>query len=477
MKYKPVIGLEVHLQVKTNSKAFCNCSSDYFGAEPNTHTCPVCLGLPGALPVVNKRAIEKCIQLALALNCNINKHTKFDRKNYFYPDLPKGYQISQYDLPIGYEGYVEIEVEGDSRRIRITRVHQEEDTGKTINEGNEMLLDFNKSGIPLIEIVTEPDFDSIAEVTAFAKRMRQIVRYMDISNADMEKGQMRFELNISLKDPAVKELPNYKIEVKNIGSISVLEKVIIKEIERQEKLLNEGKTPVQETRGLKDMSGETVSQRIKEGSEDYRYFPEPDIPPLDFTDEYIEEIKKAIPELPAERKLRYTKEFGLDPKEVDVLIAKKEAAFFFEDDIKGVDNETARKIAKWHIGELRNLMTKNKVKYKDLKIKSGYIPELVKLINDGKISGSMAKQVIEKSFETGKSPELIAKEENLTVISDDSAIEEIAKKVIANNPKVVDDYKRKNENAIKFLVGQVMRETRGAANPNTAESILKKLLD
>jgi len=296
--YQPVIGLEVHLQSKTNSKMFCSCDANYFGKEPNTTVCPVCLGLPGALPTINKKAIDLCLKLAIALNCKINRLTKFDRKNYFYPDLPKGYQITQYDLPIGYDGFLEIDVDKDSRRIRIARVHQEEDTGKSIHEGDFTLLDFNKSGVALIEIVTMPDFTEVKEVIEYAKELKRIVRYLDISNADMEKGQMRFELNISLREAGSSELPDYKVEVKNIGSISVLEKVINFEIKRQSELLDKGEKPAQETRGIRDMTGATVSQRFKEGSSDYIYFPEPDLPPIEFDDKLIQSISLQIIELP-----------------------------------------------------------------------------------------------------------------------------------------------------------------------------------
>ena len=295
--FSPVVGLEIHVQVKTKSKMFCRCNAQYFESEANTNICPVCFGLPGAIPVPNKTAIEKVIKLALALNCKINQETKFDRKNYFYPDLPKGYQISQYDQPIGHEGYIEIEVEGDNRRIRIQRVHIEEDTAKSLHSAADTLIDYNKSGVPLVEIVTYPDFASINEVVLFAKRLKQIVRYLGVSDAEMQKGQMRFELNISVKPDTMpaNELPKYKVEVKNIGSISVLEKVLNFEVKRQSELLEKGEEIKSQTRGLKDMTGETLFQRSKETADDYRYFPEPDIPPLQITESQISEIRKQIP--------------------------------------------------------------------------------------------------------------------------------------------------------------------------------------
>ncbi len=471
-----VIGLEIHVQTKTNSKMFCRCDAKYFQSSPNSHVCPVCLGLPGALPVPNKAAIEKCIKLSLALNCKINKFSKFDRKNYFYPDLPKGYQISQYDLPFGYDGFLEYDIHGDSHRIRITRVHQEEDTGKSIHENNETKLDFNKSGVPLAEIVTEPDFSNVEEVNLFAKRLKQIVKYLDISDADMEKGQMRFEVNISLREAGTKKLPNYKVEIKNIGSISVLEKVIKYEFERQSEILNKGETPIQETRGIKDMSGKTFSQRIKESSDDYRYFPEPDIPPIIFTDEQIAEIKSQIIELPQEKKDRYIKAYGIEPSTAETIISKKQKADWFEDAIKDVkDADIVKEVAKWFIGDVSALMKAKKVKLKDLKLKPSTLLNLVLMLKSGKVSGSIAKQILSAIFETSEDPEEYAIKNNLLVINDDKAIEAIVKQVIDDNPNVVKTIE-KNPNATKFLIGQVMKATKGKANPKLAESLINKLL-
>lgn len=476
MNYEPVIGLEIHVQAKTKSKMFCRCDAKYFSAGPNTHVCPVCLGLPGALPVPNKLAIEKCIKLGLALNCKINNFSKFDRKNYFYPDLPKGYQISQYDLPFAYEGFVEIDVHGDSRRMRITRVHMEEDTGKSIHEGGETLLDYNKSGVPLIEIVTEPDFTEVEEVNAFAKRLKQIVKYIDISDADMEKGQMRFELNMSLKPAGTKGLPNYKVEVKNIASISVLEKVIATEMVRQSEILDRGETPVQETRGLKDMNGRTNSQRVKENSDDYRYFPEPDIPPVVFSSEAIEAIKKTIIELPAEKKARYIADYKLEPATVETLISTKAKSEWFEKAITGIsDAKTVQEIAKWFIGDLAALMKTEKIKLKELALTPEHFAKLLSMLTERKLSGTLAKQVLAEIYKTNADPEKYALEKGLMVINDTDAIKEIAQKVIDNNAKVIADIS-KNPNAIKFLVGQVMRESRGKADPKLAESTLKVLL-
>ncbi|MFQ5493440.1 MAG: Asp-tRNA(Asn)/Glu-tRNA(Gln) amidotransferase subunit GatB [Candidatus Dojkabacteria bacterium] len=477
MKYEPIIGLEVHVQVKTKSKMFCDCPAAYFNNKPNSHVCPVCLGLPGALPVPNKLAVEKCLRLALALNCSINKHSKFDRKNYFYPDLPKGYQISQFDLPFGYEGYFEIGINGDNRRIRVTRVHMEEDTGKSLHEEGKTLLDYNKSGIPLAEIVSEPDFTSTEEVLEFAKRLRQTVRYLDISDANMERGQMRFELNMSLREQGKRGLPDYKVEVKNIGSISVLEKVINFESARQAEILESGKTPTQETRGLKDMTGETVSQRIKEESEDYRYFPEPDIPPLNFSDKQIKKLEESVIELPQAKKDRYVAELGLEPDTAETIISKKARFTWFEKLVKGESNpKLIKELAKWLIGDLSALLKADRSKLADLKFNHTQFKNLISLLLEGKLSGTLAKKVLAIMYKTGRAPEDIVKEEGMEIVSDTAEIKKIARSVINDNKKVAEDVK-KNPNAVKFLVGQIMQVTRGKANPNVAEQVLREMLE
>lgn len=474
MKYEIVVGLEVHLQTNTKSKMFCSCAANYFGDEPNTHTCPVCLGLPGALPVPNKAAIDKAIKIAMALNCEINKESKFDRKNYFYPDLPKGYQISQYDQPIGENGYLEFDIDGKKEKIRITRVHQEEDTGKSVHEGDMTLLDYNKSGKALVEIVSEPDMHSVEQVLAYAKRLRQIVRYLGVSNADMEKGEMRFEVNMSLRPMGQTELPNYKVEVKNIGSISVLEKVIEKEYARHSEMLDRGETPKQETRGLKNMSGDTVSQRSKESEADYRYFPEPDIPPMIFTDEYLENIRKEIPELPQAKKDKLISEYGIDTKTAEVIVSNLRKSRFVDEILNNESNKEIVKAAlNWVISDY-TMLSKDKSLDKN-NVKPAHILELSKLVNSKTITGKAAKDVLMEVFKTGKNPSDLVKEMGLESISDEGEIKAIVQKVLDANPKVVEDIK-KNPNATGFILGQVMRETKGKADPGLVNKLIKEIL-
>ena len=474
--YQLVIGLEVHIQPSTKSKMFCGCNAKYFGSAPNTFTCPICLGLPGALPVPNKVAIEKCLKLGLALNCKINKQSKFDRKHYFYPDLPKGYQISQYDLPFCYEGFLEIDTDKDAKRIRITRIHMEEDTAKSIHNETETLIDINKSGVPLIELVSEPDFQDIKEVLTFAKRLRQIVRYLNISTADMEKGQMRFELNMSLKKPGDKGLPKYKVEVKNISSISVLEKVINYEYERQSKLLDEGQNPDQETRGLRDLTGKTHSQRKKEVAEDYRYFPEPDIPPINVDEKWLESIKNEIRVLPQEKKYRFIETYKLEPSTAETIISTKNRALWFEDALKDEkDYETIALFGKWFIRDVLGMVKIDKIKLKDLKFNGDDLLELVKMISNGELSGTLAKQVLEEMYRSGAKVKDIVEKRGLKLVSDEGELGDIVDLVLKDNSKILSDID-KNPNIIKFLLGGVMKMTKGKADPQKAMKLIEEKL-
>lgn len=478
MNYELIVGLEVHVQAGTKSKMFSSVPADYFGDLPNSHVDAISMGLPGTLPVPNMEAIRKCAALSLALNCKINQETKFDRKNYFYPDLPKGYQISQYDYPIGYEGFLEIDVDGDARRIRVRRVHLEEDTGKSVHEADRTLLDYNKSGVPLIEIVTEPDFQSAKEVTAFAKLLRQTVIYLGVSDAEMQKGQMRFELNISLRESGQKKLPDYKVEIKNIGSISVLEKVLDFELDRQAQILDAGDTPINETRGLRDLTGVTYSQRVKESEADYRYFPEPDIPPIHLDDSWLKEIQDSLPELPAARKSRYVFENGLELEQAEILVDQPHKGNWIDELIKQdskFGKEDIREAVKWFIGDISGLAEKQSVEFANLPVAQADLAYIVTSLRENKISGTIAKKVLEQIFAEGKRAEDIIKEQGLEQISDAGALAEIIKQVITENQKLVDSLE-KNPNAINALVGQVMKATRGQANPRMAEEALRDTL-
>lgn len=429
--YDPVIGLEVHVELKTNSKMFCGCPADHFGKIPNTQTCPVCLGMPGALPVPNRKAIEWCIKLGLALNCTIPKESKFDRKNYFYPDLPKGYQISQYDKPFCEHGWIQI----NHRKIRILRVHQEEDTGKlqhTEVSGQQVtLVDFNRSGVPLVEIVTEPDFHSIDEVDQCVKQIQRIIRYLDISNADMEKGSMRLEPSISLQRSGTSLLPTYRVELKNINSFRFLRKAIEHEVHRQTELLDKGVTPVQQTRGWNEKTSTTLLQREKEQSHDYRYFPEPDIPPMHFSKECVESIRKQIPELPDEKKIRFMKIYHLSDVSAELLIQAKELADYFEKAVA--------------LSQMSPTLIANAL--------------INQPVDIDRIKPSDLVEMIEKKLK-GKKVDT----ETLTV-----AIHTVLKA----NQKVIDDYNKGKTAALMFLVGMVKRELKGKGDAQKIKELLE----
>lgn len=430
MDYRVIIGLEVHVELRTKRKMFCSCSADYFGQKPNSQTCPICLGLPGALPVANKKAIEWCVQIGMALNCNIPLFSKFDRKNYFYPDLAKGYQISQYDEPFCLKGNIEI----NGKKFGVTRVHMEEDTGKLMHDGAFSLIDFNRSGVPLVEIVTEPDFDNAKDVKAYLQKLQQIVRYLGVSDADMEKGQMRLEPNISVSvDKTSKELPKYKVEVKNINSFSFVEKAINFEIERQLEILKKGETPVQETRGWDETKQKTVSQRLKEEANDYRYFPEPDIPPIRWTEAEIDKLKTEIPELPNEKQTRFVKEFGLSEYNAEILTREIALADYFQEAVKAgsIADISAKQIANFIINKKTNI--------------SVILPA-----------------------------KLIEEIRNASSVSDisENELENVIKKVFQENPGAVEDYKKGKETVIMFLVGQVMRQFKEKVDAEKIKAVL-----
>jgi len=480
--------MEVHVELKTDSKMFCACKNDpELGKEPNSNICPVCTAQPGTLPVANQKAIE-FVQLAgLALNCDLRKNSKFDRKNYFYPDIPKGYQISQYDQPLCEKGWVDI---GEGKLIGITRIHLEEDTGKlTHPRGTDYsLVDFNRAGVPLMELVTEPDIENGKEARLFCQKLQQIFRYLEISDADMERGQMRCEVNISLYKEGEERLSGTKVEVKNINSFKFVEKSIDFEIKRQTKLLENGEKIVQETRGWSEPKGETVSQRKKESAHDYRYFPEPDIPPLKFDDAYIENLKRKIPELPNTKMKRLLEEYGINKENAEVIVSDKDLASYFENvvselrekktsgEIESDEKKFLKLASNYIVSELQKHLVKNFESVKDIKIIPENYAELIGIVADGKINSSAAQAVLEEMYKTGGDPSQIIEEKNLGQVSDSSELEKIVEEVISNNQKSVEDYKAGKQNALQFLMGQVMSATKGKANPQMVIEILKNKL-
>ncbi|MGB9847633.1 MAG: Asp-tRNA(Asn)/Glu-tRNA(Gln) amidotransferase subunit GatB [Minisyncoccia bacterium] len=491
-QYLATIGLEIHIELKTDRKMFCDCLNNSEEKRPNFNICPICLGHPGTLPKPNKEAIKSVLKLGSALNCKIREISKFDRKNYFYPDLPKGYQISQYDMPFCENGYLEIPFINpqtnlfDFKKIRIRRIHLEEDTGRLIHENNKTYVDFNRAGVPLAELVTEPDIHSAEEAKRFCEELQLIIRYLKIANADMEKGEMRCEVNISLQKEGEKELGT-KVEIKNLNSFKAVEEAIKYEIERQIDLLEKGEKIVQETRGWDEKSQKTVSQRKKEEAHDYRYFSEPDLKPINTNEEFdLEAIKREVPELPNDKRLRFMKDFGFKPKEIEELIYNFELANYFEevvmelDALKPTDGKNRERRIKltynYLITDLKALMIEKNCKVADLKIPSNHFALLINFIDEDKISSAAAKAVLAEIFETGANPEVIIKEKNLFQVSDTSEIDEVVKKVIASNPNPVADYHKGKANALQFLVGQVMRETKGRFNPNIVQERLKLFL-
>lgn len=466
---KPKIGLEIHVELKTRSKMFCDCKNDPDITEPNSNICPICLGFPGTLPKANKRAIEWTIKTALALNCKIAKQTKFDRKNYFYPDLPKGYQISQYDLPISDDGFLEI----DDKKIGITRVHLEEDTAKLLHPvgADYSLVDFNRSGIPLMEIVTEPDIESAGQAKEFAQKLRLILRYLGVSSADMEKGQMRCEANVSVSQNS-KE--GTKVEVKNLNSFRSVEKAIDYEIERQIDLLKSGEKIIQETRGWHDTKQITFSQRIKETASDYRYFPEPDLPPQVFKSAGIEKIKQTLPELPDQKINRFVSDLKLNPKDAKVLASNFQLASFFEEVV--AEKIRPQKAANWILTELKGQLNKAGKTISENKIKPKDLADLILKIESGKISNKIAKDVLDIMVKSGKAPDKIISKAGLGVISGEKELEEICDKIISENPKTVVDFQKGKTQVLQFLIGQAMQKTKGRANPKLVAQILNKKL-
>jgi len=475
-RYEVVVGLEVHAQVLTQSKMFCGCSTDYLVAPPNANTCPVCLGLPGSLPVINRRAVEATIRTALALNCEIPEFSKFDRKNYFYPDLPKGYQISQYDLPFSRHGHLDFDVNGEARRSGITRVHLEEDTGKLQHEGaieqaQSSLINFNRAGVPLMEIVSEPDLRSADEAREYVMRLRAILQYIGVNNGDMESGQLRCDANVSLRPVGRIEFGT-KVEIKNMNSFRAIHRAIEYEIVRQTEVLEAGGRLVQETRGWNDARGLTVSQRTKEFAEDYRYFPEPDLPPLEVSREWVAEIGSSLPELPAARRDRLIANFGLSPYDASVLTSSKPMAEYFEETVRL--GAPAKAAANWILGDFSRFLNADHIEIQDASVKPAHLQQLIALIDSGIISGKMAKQTFEAMYRAPDPEPALTAAKGSSQISGDAELTGIVDQVIAENEKSVADFKAGKEQALKFLIGQGMKLSKGRANPQRLEALLRE---
>jgi len=488
MDFETVIGLEVHAQLLTRSKMYCGCSADYATAPPNTHVCPVCLGMPGVLPVINRQAVEFTIMTALVLNCTVSDYTKFDRKNYPYPDLMKGYQISQYDAPIGIGGWLDIEVDGQKKKIGITRVHLEEDVAKLLHrkaaDGEEYsLVDVNRAGVPLMEVVGEPDLRSPEEARQYLIKLRSILQYLGVSTGNMEEGSFRCDANISIRSAGSAEL-GPKVEVKNMNSFRAVSLAMEYEAKRQRKAFSEGKKLAQETRGWVEEKGKTVSQRSKEYAHDYRYFPEPDLPPLAISREWVEEIRAELPELPEDRRDRFMKEYGLPLYDADLLTSNKAMADYFEDATrtdaykKLPEDKAAKEVSNWLLGEISRIMNENNIEIDDFreKVEPAQTTRIAAMSSEGLVNIPTAKSVMYVVYNTGKSAEEIIKERGLSQISDTGELEDAIADVINSNTQAVSDYRSGKEEALKFLVGQVMRATKGRANPALAGELLQKKL-
>lgn len=480
MKYEAVIGLEIHCELKTKTKIFCGCATG-FGAEQNTHVCPVCLGLPGVLPTVNKRVVEFGIKAGLATNCTINKYSKFDRKNYYYPDLPKNWQTSQYDLPIAEHGWVDIDVDGEKKRIRLTRIHMEEDAGKLVHSGTTIKdsatsnVDYNRTGVPLLEIVSEPDLRSAEEARAYMEKIKAIMEYIDVSNCRMEEGNLRADINVSLRPVGTKELGT-RTEMKNINSFKNLEDAINYEIERQEEVLEDGGHIIQETRTFDPARGITLSMRSKENAHDYRYMPEPDLPPIVTSEETIEKYRSELPELPDARRARLEKEYGLSDYDAGIITSSRAMAEYFDAVVAtGADPKLA---ANWIMGDLAKNLNEDGIDITKSPVSAERLGKMIGLIMKDTISGKIAKKVFKEMWTNEDDPEKIVKDKGLVQITDTGAIEAAVDAAIAANPKAVAEYKGGKKKAIGALVGQVMKATRGKANPQMVNKMLaEKLAD
>ncbi|MDZ7671341.1 MAG: Asp-tRNA(Asn)/Glu-tRNA(Gln) amidotransferase subunit GatB [Halanaerobiales bacterium] len=473
--YETIIGLEVHVQLDTNSKIFCSCSTE-FGSKPNTNTCPVCLGLPGTLPVLNKKAVDYLVMTGLALNCEIASYSKFDRKNYFYPDLPKAYQISQFDLPVAKDGFIEVETEDGTHKIGITRIHLEEDAGKLIHEGSidkssGSLVDYNRTGVPLAEIVSEPDMRTPEQAREYLNFLKKTLEYLGVSDCNMEEGSLRCDANISLR-PRGQEEFGTKVELKNMNSFKAIEKGLAYEQKRQRKMIDNNEEIVQETRTWDENKNKTISMRGKEEANDYRYFPEPDLVPLEIDKNWIEEIKDKLPELPSVRKKRFIKEYEIPEYDAEVLTDTRQLADLFEECVEKFNNP--KEVSNWIMGEFLRLANEEKMEANETKINGELLGKMLQMLDDGVISSKIAKTVFEEMFYTGKDPEDIVEEKGLKQISDQDKLESLVEEILDDNPEAIEDIKNGKDKAIGYLVGQVMKETKGKANPQMVNELFRK---
>ena len=473
--YEVIIGLEVHAELKTNTKMYCNCSTE-FGADPNTHCCPICTGMPGVLPVLNKRVVEFATKAGLATNCEISRFSKQDRKNYFYPDLPKAFQTSQYDLPLCIGGHLDINVNGEQKRIGITRIHIEEDAGKLIHDAytGDTLVDMNRCAVPLIEIVSEPDIRSADEAVAYMQTLKSILEYLDVCDCKMQEGSLRCDVNLSVRPRGQKEFGT-RTETKNLNSFKAIHNSIEFEIKRQIEEVENGGKIYQETRRWDDAKGIGYAMRTKEDAHDYRYFPEPDLAPIILSDEYIQNLKDNLPEMPHIKKERYMKDFDLPEYDADILTSSIKTAKFFEEANDICNNPKA--VSNWIMGDFTRMLNEKEIEIDESKVTAQNLAELITLIDKGTISSKIAKQVFEDMFETGENAKDIVEKKGLVQMSDEGAIKEIVQKVVDANPQSIADYKAGKDRAIGFLVGQIMKETKGKANPQIVNKLLLEIIN